>query len=67
MKQARQGQLCGLAAALLFGCSAPLISTLTGRGSALRIAGLLYAGAALALLSGRVLKGVAHDKTAVQR
>jgi drug/metabolite transporter (DMT)-like permease len=67
MKQARQGQLCGLAAALLFGCSAPLISTLTGRGSALRIAGLLYAGAALALLSVRVLKGVAHDKTAVQR
>jgi drug/metabolite transporter (DMT)-like permease len=53
----RQGQLAGLVAALLFGISAPLISTLTGAGSALSIAGLLYAGAALALLALRLLRG----------
>jgi hypothetical protein len=35
MKTARQGQFAGLGAALLFGCSAPLVSTLTGSGSAL--------------------------------
>jgi drug/metabolite transporter (DMT)-like permease len=44
-----RGRLAGLAAALLFGVSAPLISTLTGAGSALGIAGLLYGGATLAL------------------
>ena len=50
MTSLRRGQLAGIAAAVLFGCSAPLISTLTGSGSALSIAGLLYAGATLALL-----------------
>jgi drug/metabolite transporter (DMT)-like permease len=53
-----RGRLAGLAAALLFGCSAPLISTLTGTGSALSIAGLLYGGATLALLMVRLLRGV---------
>jgi drug/metabolite transporter (DMT)-like permease len=53
----RRGQLAGLAAAVLFGCSAPLISTLTGTGSALSIAGLLYGGATLALLVVRLLRG----------
>ena len=62
----RRGQLAGLAAAVLFGCSAPLISTLTGAGSALSIAALLYAGAALALLSVRLLRGGAHQETPVQ-
>jgi hypothetical protein len=38
MKAQRRGQLAGLAAAVLFGCSAPLIITLTGSGSALIIA-----------------------------
>jgi len=57
MKPARQGQLAGLGAAVLFGCSAPLISTLTGAGSALSIAGLLYGGATLALLAVRLLRG----------
>lgn len=57
MKQERQGQLAGLAAAVLFGCSAPLISTLTGSGSVLSIAGLLYAGATLALLVVRLVRG----------
>ena len=38
----RRGQLAGIASAVLFGCSSPLISTLNGVGSALSIAGLLY-------------------------
>jgi drug/metabolite transporter (DMT)-like permease len=57
MTPQRQGQLAGLAAALLFGLSAPLISTLTGAGSALSIAGLLYGGASLALLAVRTVRG----------
>jgi hypothetical protein len=44
----RRGQLAGLAAAVLFGCSAPLISTLTDSGSALSIDGLPFGGATLA-------------------
>ena len=60
------GQLAGLAAAGLFGCSAPVVSTLTGAGSALSIAGLLYGGATLALLAVRLLKGT-EAETAVNR
>ena len=52
----RRGQLAGLAAAVLFGISAPLISTVTGSGSALSIAGLLYGGATLALLAVRLFR-----------
>ncbi|MEA5473264.1 EamA family transporter [Synechococcus sp. CCY9201] len=52
----RRGQLAGLAAAVLFGISAPLISTVTGSGSALSIAGLLYGGATLALLTVRLFR-----------
>jgi drug/metabolite transporter (DMT)-like permease len=63
----RRGQLAGLTAAVLFGCSAPLISTLTGSGSALSIAGLLYAGAGLALLAVRLIQGRAKAETPVQR
>ena len=63
----RRGQLAGLAAAVLFGCSAPLISTLTDSGSALSIAGLLYAGAGLALLAVRLMKGRSQAETPVQR
>ena len=66
MKTTRQGQFAGLGAAVLFGCSAPLISTLTGAGSALSIAGLLYAGATLALLVLRLLRGV-RAETPVSR
>ena len=55
--QQRRGQLAGLGAAVLFGCSAPLISTITGSGSALSIAGLLYGGATLALLIVRLVRG----------
>jgi len=61
MTSLRQGQLAGLAAALLFGCSAPLISTLTAAGSALSIAGLLYGGASLALLVLRTLRGTVAE------
>ena len=63
----RSGQLAGLSAAVLFGCSAPLISTLTSSGSALSIAGLLYAGAGLALLAVRLLKGRSPAETPLQR
>jgi drug/metabolite transporter (DMT)-like permease len=63
----RRGELAGLTAAVLFGCSAPLISTLTGSGSALSIAGLLYAGAGLALLAVRLIQGGAQAETPVQR
>jgi len=66
MTSSRQGQLAGLAAAVLFGCSAPLISTLTGSGSALSIAGLLYAGATLALLVVRLVRGT-QAETPVNR
>ncbi len=62
----RRGQWAGLAAAVLFGCSAPLISTLTGTGSALSIAGLLYAGAAVALLAVRLVCGT-RAETPVSR
>jgi drug/metabolite transporter (DMT)-like permease len=66
MQLHRSGQLAGLAAAVLFGCSAPLISTLTGAGSALSIAGLLYGGATLALLAVRWLRGT-EAETPVNR
>jgi len=66
MKTARQGQFAGLGAALLFGCSAPLVSTLTGSGSALSIAGLLYAGATLALLAVRLVRGT-RAETPIRR
>ena len=66
MNTHRRGQLTGLAAALLFGISAPLISTLTAAGSALSIAGLLYAGATLALLGVRLVRGT-RAETPVSR
>ena len=66
MKPERQGQVAGLGAAVLFGCSAPLISTLTGSGSALSIAGLLYAGATLALLVVRLVRGT-RAETPIRR
>lgn len=46
---------------MLFGCSAPLISVLAGSGSALSIAGLLYAGATLALLVVRCARGTRSE------
>ena len=66
MRTERPGQFAGLGAAVLFGCSAPLISTLTGSGSALSIAGLLYAGATLALLAVRLVRGT-RAETPIRR
>lgn len=66
MRTERPGQLAGLGAAVLFGCSAPLISTLTGSGSALSIAGLLYAGATMALLAVRLVRGT-QAETPIRR
>lgn len=66
METLRRGQLAGLGSAVLFGCSAPLISTITGSGSALIIAGLLYGGAALALLTMRMVRGT-QAETPVSR
>jgi drug/metabolite transporter (DMT)-like permease len=51
---------------VLFGCSAPLVSTLAGSGSALSIAGLLYAGATLALLTVRLVRG-SRAETPIRR
>lgn len=62
-----RGRLAGLAAAVLFGCSAPLISTLTGAGSALSIAALLYGGDAQALLVGRTVRGTRAESPLSQQ
>ncbi|MEB3319714.1 MAG: DMT family transporter, partial [Cyanobium sp.] len=56
-----------MAAAVLFGCSTPLISTLTGAGSALSIAGLLYAGATVALLAVRLIRATRAEAPVSQR
>ena len=56
MNSPQRGQLAGITSAVLFGCSAPLISTLTPAGSALSIAGLLYGGASVALLVLRAVR-----------
>jgi drug/metabolite transporter (DMT)-like permease len=63
--QAR-GQWAGLIAAVLFGCSAPVISTLTHAGSALSLAGLLYGGAALVLWPLRLVQPAATQEAPVQ-
>ena len=48
-----RGALCGLAAAALFGASAPLSKKLLPEVSPLVLAGLLYLGAGLGLAAGR--------------
>ena len=58
--------LPGLLAALLFGCSAPLITLLAGQGGALAVAALLYLGASLALLMVRALAGGSGAETPIQ-
>ena len=52
---------------MLFGCSAPLISTMTAQASALCIAALLYAGAALGLLFIHIVKGRSSDEASIQK
>lgn len=67
MDQQRQGLLNGLLAAVTFGLSAPLISTLTATGSPLALAGLLYSGSALALLTARAVRGQSTQESSVKR
>ncbi|QBE68909.1 hypothetical protein SynWH8101_1323 [Synechococcus sp. WH 8101] len=67
MTSRSRGQWAGLSAAVLFGCSAPLISTLTTTGSPLTLAGLLYGGAALMLCPLQLLKARQSQETPVQR
>jgi drug/metabolite transporter (DMT)-like permease len=63
----RHGLIAGLLAALLFGCSAPLVGSLVADGSPLVTAALLYAGAALALLLVRRPRDGADQETPVLR
>ena len=67
MDQHRQGLLKGLLAAVTFGLSAPLISTLTSAASPLVLAGLLYGGSALALLAARAVRGQSNQDSPVKR
>ena len=65
-----RGALCGLAAAALFGASAPLSKRLLPALSPLVLAGLLYLGAGLGMALARLLRGprgVASDEAAVGR
>lgn len=66
-KQQNKGVAAGLTAAVLFGCSAPLIATLAHAGSALGIAGLLYLGAALALGLVRLWLGRSTQEASIRR
>jgi drug/metabolite transporter (DMT)-like permease len=67
MKSTRAGLLRGLLAAIFFGLSAPLISTLISTGSPLVLAGLLYGGSALALLAARAVRGRSNQESSVKR
>jgi drug/metabolite transporter (DMT)-like permease len=67
MDPQRQGLIKGLLAAMTFGLSAPLISTLTSTGSPLVLAGLLYGGSALALLAAKTVLRQRDQESAVKR
>jgi drug/metabolite transporter (DMT)-like permease len=67
MEHQRQGLFKGLLAAVTFGLSAPLISTLTATGSPLALTGLLYGGSALALLTARAARGQSTQESSVKR
>ena len=67
MINARQGLLTGFIAAIAFGLSAPLISTLTSTGSPLSLAGLLYAGSSLSLLIAKLVRGKRNQESSVKR
>ena len=67
MDHRRQGLLKGLLAAVTFGLSAPLVSTMTSAGSPLALAGLLYGGSALALLTARAVRGQSTQESSVKR
>lgn len=67
MDSQRQGLLKGFLAAMTFGLSAPLISTLSSTGSPLVLAGLLYGGSALALLAARAVRGQSNQESPIKR
>jgi hypothetical protein len=67
MDHQRRGLLKGLLAAVTFGLSAPLISTLISTGSPLALAGLLYGGSALALLTAKGVLGRRDQESSVKR
>lgn len=67
MINARQGILTGFIAAIAFGLSAPLISTLSLTGSPLSLAGLLYAGSSLSLLIAQLVRGKRNQESSVKR
>lgn len=66
MKHQRLGLTRGLLAAVTFGLSAPLISTVTSTGSPLALAGVLYGGSALALLTATVVLGSKDQESPVR-
>jgi len=66
MYHQRQGLTKGLLAAMTFGLSAPLISTMTSTGSPLVLAGLLYGGSALALLTARAVRGQSNQESSLK-
>lgn len=62
-----RGAAFGLAAAALFGASAPFAKVLLGGAGPLALAGLLYAGAGLALTAVRLARGGAGREARVRR
>ena len=62
-----RGALCGLAAAALFGASAPLSKRLLPALSPLVLAGLLYLGAGLGLALARLLAAAGGEAAARRR
>ncbi len=63
---ARRGYAAGLAGAALFGVSAPITSRLLTGSGTLLIAGLLYAGAAIALSATRLVRGPAIGEAPIR-
>ena len=64
---ARRGYTAGLAGAALFGMSAPITSRLLVGSGTLLIAGLLYAGAAIALSAVRGIQGPSAEEAPIRR
>lgn len=62
-----RGTFCGLAAAALFGASAPIAKVLLPASSPLVLAGLLYAGAGAALTIVRLARKSVHAEAKLQR
>jgi drug/metabolite transporter (DMT)-like permease len=66
-REARRGYAAGLAGAALFGVSAPITSRLLSGSGTLLVAGLLYAGAAIALSITRLARGPAPGEAPIHR